>query len=48
MKERKRESGRVSVNEVFLRVVLGGCEVVGSVVDIFVVSCVVVDSKEEI
>ena len=34
--------------EVFLRVVEVGCEVVDSVVDIVVVSCVVLESEEEI
>ena len=34
--------------EVFLRVVVVGCEVLDSVVDIVVVSCVVFDSEEEV
>ena len=47
-KERERERERDDVNEVFVPVVVAGCEVVGSVVDIDVVSCAVVDSVEEI
>ena len=42
------ERERDGVNEVFLPVVVVGCEVVDSVVDIVVACCVVVDSEEEI
>ena len=41
VRENERERERDGVNEVFLRVVVVGCDVVDSVVDIVVVSCVV-------
>ena len=44
--ERDREREEINgVNEVFLRVVVVGCEVLDSVVDIVVVPCAVVDSE---